>query len=113
MFCIPINPKGGKEARVNSIAPAIEAGNVLLPEGAAWVEPFIDQFAKFPNDVHDDMCDSASQALVFMIYSSGRIDPPLTPKEKMERDWVAQEQDAFLDNERMYDPYHRNDDFAD
>ena len=109
MFCVPINPKGGKEARVNSIAPAIEAGNVLLPAGAAWVEPFLDQFAKFPNDVHDDMVDSCSQALVFMIYSSGRIDVPLSPKEQLYQDMVREEQDAFLDNERMYDVYNRRE----
>ena len=109
MFCIPINPKGGKEARVNAVAPAIEAGHVLLPRGAAWTEPFIDQFAKFPNDVHDDMVDSASQALTFMIFSSGLIDVILSKEEQMLVDWQEREEDAFLDSERMYDPYKVND----
>ena len=44
-----------------------------------------------------------------MIYSSGRIDVPLSPKEQLYQDMVREEQDAFLDNERMYDVYNRRE----
>jgi predicted phage terminase large subunit-like protein len=74
MFCIPVNPKGGKEARVAAISPAIESGHVFLPDNAPWTEDVIDQFAAFPAGKHDDICDSASQALTYMLFSSGYID---------------------------------------
>lgn len=77
MFCIPVNPKGGKEARVNAVSPAIESGHVFLPEGAPWVADFVDQFSQFPAGQHDDMVDSATQALSHMLFSSGvRADEP-------------------------------------
>lgn len=71
MFCIPVNPKGGKEARVNAVSPAIESGHVYLPEGEPWVADFIDQFTAFPAGRHDDMVDSATQALTHMLWSAG------------------------------------------
>ena len=71
MFCIPVNPKGGKEARVNAVSPAIESGHVFLPEGAPWVEDFVNQFSLFPAGSHDDMVDSATQALMHMLFHSG------------------------------------------
>jgi predicted phage terminase large subunit-like protein len=70
---IPVNPKGGKESRVNAIIPAIESGNVYLPHPAMcpWVNDFIEQCSKFPNGLHDDMVDSMSQALNILIYKKG------------------------------------------
>lgn len=69
---IPVNPKGGKESRVNAIIPAIESGNIYLPHPRLfhWVNDFIEQCSKFPNAVHDDMVDSMSQALNILIYKS-------------------------------------------
>lgn len=64
---MPITPKESKLARVQSVLPQLESGNVYLPEGAAWLEDFIDECAKFPNGKHDDMVDGMSQALSKMI----------------------------------------------
>lgn len=63
---IPVTPAGGKESRVHAVAPAIEAGNVYLPHpsACAWVEPFIERAAAFPNAEHDDEIDAMSQALL-------------------------------------------------
>ena len=102
MFCIPVNPKGGKEARVNAISPAIESGHVFLPENAPWLEAFMDQFSAFPAGAHDDMVDSTSQALAFLLQASGMPvsrapNPEIAMTEKAER--------AFLDNDVLYDPY--------
>lgn len=113
MFVIPIQPRGGKESRVNAISAAIESGHVYLPDDKPWVEPFVDQFAKFPNDVHDDMVDSTSQALTFMLFQSGVVDYPLPEQERRLRESQQREQDAFLDNDFMYDPYHRNESYTD
>ncbi|MBQ3327139.1 MAG: phage terminase large subunit [Clostridia bacterium] len=58
MYCIPVQPIGGKVARVNAISAAIESGHVFVPDPAKapWVNDFIDQFTAFPNGAHDDMC---------------------------------------------------------
>lgn len=66
---IPVQPRGGKIARVNAVAPAIESGHVFVPEGESWAEEFLDQWTAFPAAAHDDMVDSASQALAYMLQS--------------------------------------------
>jgi len=103
MFCIPVNPKGGKEARVNAISPAIESGHVFLPDGAPWLEAYIDQFSAFPAGAHDDMVDSTSQALAFLLNASG-IPMNKTPDPEIAMSHHAEQ--AFLDNDALYDPYN-------
>lgn len=73
LFCIPVNPKGGKVARVHAVSPAIEAGHVFLPEKGAWVEEFLDQWTAFPAGRHDDMVDSSSQALSWLLTANGEV----------------------------------------
>lgn len=102
MFCIAVNPKGGKEARVNAVSPAIESGHVFLPKGESWVEPFIDQFTVFPAGKNDDMVDSATQALSYMLYSSGDVAVGELPGAEPELPDVGED---FLDNDRCYDVY--------
>lgn len=65
---VAVNPEGGKEARVNAVAPSIESGNVFLPEFSAFTGDFIDEWAAFPNGAHDDQVDAGSQALNKLIY---------------------------------------------
>ena len=61
---IPVEPRGGKEARATSITPEFEAGNVYLPEYARWVEDYIEELVEFPLGSHDDQVDATSQALM-------------------------------------------------
>ena len=100
MFCIPVNPLGGKLARVNAVAPAIESGHVYVPltEKAAWAEDFIDQFTAFPAGAHDDMVDAATQALSRLIFAGGTLPPPKAPRERPE-------ERAFNDPGVLFDPY--------
>lgn len=102
MFCVPVNPKGGKVSRVNAVSPAIESGHVFLPKDAPWLEEFIDQCSAFPAGAHDDMVDSASQALTHMIYSSGVTE---TPKMTSTEQAIAYEQEQFLGGD-VYDVYN-------
>ena len=102
MFCIPVNPKGGKEARVNAISPAIESGHVFLPEDAPWLEAYMDQFSAFPAGTHDDMVDSSSQALAFLLQASG-VPVNRTPDPEIALTHHAEQ--AFLDNDTLYDVY--------
>lgn len=73
LFCIPVDPRGGKIARVHAVSPAIEAGHVLVPKGGGWVEEYLDQWTAFPNGAHDDMVDSSTQALAWLLNASGEI----------------------------------------
>lgn len=84
LYCIPVNPRGGKIARVNAVAPAIEAGHVFVPRRAAWAEAFLDQWTAFPAAAHDDMVDSASQALSYLQTAPG--DPVAEEPEEERRD---------------------------
>jgi len=63
---IAVEPEGGKVARVNAVSPGIESGNVFIPHPLlyAWVDPFVEECAAFPNGAHDDRVDQMSQALV-------------------------------------------------
>ncbi len=63
---IPLETEGGKESRAAAAQPTVESGNVFLPEGAHWVEDFIEQFALFPNDLHDDQVDALTQAINYI-----------------------------------------------
>lgn len=101
---IGINPRGGKVARVNAIAPAIESGHVFLPKDEAWTEELIDQFTAFPAGAHDDIVDSASQLLNFMLFTSGAIGEVLTDQQKALEEAAEQEQEKFLSN-GIYDVY--------
>lgn len=93
MFCIPVNPMGGKLARVNAVSPAIESGHVFLPDGEPWVKEFKDQFTAFPSGKHDDMVDSASQALSYLIWSAGRLQEDERPEPPQEE--VRDEYDIY------------------
>lgn len=106
---IGINPQGGKTARVNAVAPAIESGHVFLPEGAPWLEDYLRQWSEFPAGKHDDMVDASSQCLNRMIYSSGIVDvvPKLSKVEKL----ALREQEIFLSDD-LWNPYSREHDYV-
>lgn len=82
LFCIPVNPRGGKVARVHAVAPAIEAGHVYLPEGVDWVEEFVDQWTAFPAGAHDDMVDSSTQALSWLLNANGEAEEEPAEEER-------------------------------
>jgi len=64
---VSVEPNGSKEARAYAASPTIEAGNVLLPEGAPWVEEYLEEMIRFPSAPHDDEVDQTSQAINYMI----------------------------------------------
>jgi predicted phage terminase large subunit-like protein len=69
---IPVEPQGGKAARVAAVSPVIEARNVWLPQEAPWVGDFVEECAAFPNGRYDDQVDAMSQALLRL---TARPDP--------------------------------------
>ncbi len=74
---VPIQPRGGKEARVHAISPAVESGHVFLPRGEGWAQELVEQFAAFPRGRHDDMVDAASQCISWLLLSgTGEVTQP-------------------------------------
>lgn len=52
-----------KRQRAGPLSAAAQAGNVLYPKGATWVEAFLDEAEAFPNGAHDDQVDAVSGAM--------------------------------------------------
>lgn len=72
---VPENPTDSKYGRAASVAPFIEAGNVLLPDDDVAlfdVDELIDEAAAFPNATHDDQVDATSQALRRLLLRPGQ-----------------------------------------
>ena len=67
---VPVKPHESKYARASAVSPFIEAGNAFLPDPEIALfdtEAFVNECASFPNDVHDDQVDAASQALAELL----------------------------------------------
>ncbi len=56
-------PEGDKVMRMSAQSAKIEAGYVLLPERAPWLQDFQTEILQFPVGKHDDQVDSLSQFL--------------------------------------------------
>lgn len=78
---IPVNPQGGKVARVNAVSPHIESGNVFLPRNEEWIHDFVEECASFPKGKNDDQVDAMSQALNRFIYYYA--DLPEAPRSQL------------------------------
>jgi predicted phage terminase large subunit-like protein len=61
----PLGPKavGSKADRMVAQSAKLEAGHVLLPRDADWLDTFLLELLAFPNGRHDDQLDSVSQFL--------------------------------------------------
>ena len=70
---IAIQPEGDKVTRMAAQCARIEAGQVLLPEEAAWLQDFQTEILEFPACRHDDQVDSLSQFLAWV--SRPRFEP--------------------------------------
>ncbi len=63
---IGITPEGDKVTRMLAPSAKIEAGYVLLPERAPWLQDFQTEVLQFPRGRHDDQVDSLSQFLMWI-----------------------------------------------
>jgi predicted phage terminase large subunit-like protein len=60
---IPILPRQDKLTRFAAITPLIEAGKLVLPPNAHWLNEFEQELFTFPASKHDDQVDALSQLL--------------------------------------------------
>ncbi len=63
VHAIPVDPDGEKIMRMNAQTARIEAGSVLLPRRAAWLDEFRREILAFPAGRYNDQVDAFSQAL--------------------------------------------------
>lgn len=75
---IAVSPEGGKEARAQAMLPYHAAGNVYLPDGAPWLDEYVQEHADFPLGATDDDVDAQSQALLHLEGVQGAADLWLT-----------------------------------
>jgi predicted phage terminase large subunit-like protein len=69
---IPIRPDRDKVVRLEAQSAVIEAGHVLLPERAPWLDDFRLEILTFPYGRYDDQVDSVSQFLTWAAKQRGR-----------------------------------------
>jgi predicted phage terminase large subunit-like protein len=63
IHAIAVEPEGDKTMRMNAQTARIEAGSVLLPGQAPWLDEFRREIMAFPAGRYSDQVDALSQAL--------------------------------------------------
>jgi len=63
---IAIHPENDKETRANAVTSMFEAGRVIFPYDAPWLDSIESELSTFPLGRHDDQVDSVTQALKYM-----------------------------------------------
>ena len=80
---VAITPQESKIARANAITGIVEGGNVYLPQYADFTGEFVEEFASFPNGVHDDLVDACTQFInKFKFYQADYKEDNRTQFEK-------------------------------
>ena len=67
-WLIHYNVNDAKTERAEQQTAKLEAGQVLLPDRAQWLEMFKKELAEFPRGRHDDLVDAFTQALRMLDY---------------------------------------------
>lgn len=70
---IGIKPEGDKVTRMEAETPRIEAGQVILPKDAPWLDTFLNEILAFPKSKHHDQVDSVSQFLAWAWKRANRM----------------------------------------
>jgi hypothetical protein len=68
----------------------------------AWVNDYVDQWCAFPAGAHDDMVDSSTQALRYMLHMSGE---GALPRQSEQEELPMLADDILADSATLYDPY--------
>jgi predicted phage terminase large subunit-like protein len=67
-------PQTDKIMRLHAQTAHFEAGKVLLPSTAPWLDEYVRELTSFPGAKHDDQVDSTTQALDYMSQGSGGME---------------------------------------
>ena len=72
-YPIGIRPEGDKVVRMVAQSARIEAGQVVVPEDAPWLDVFLSELLAFPHGRFDDQVDSVSQFLAWARANSYQV----------------------------------------
>ena len=70
---IGFQPDGDKVVRMEAQSARIEAGQVVVPEDAPWLDVFLSELLAFPQGRFDDQVDSVSQFLAWARANSYQV----------------------------------------
>jgi predicted phage terminase large subunit-like protein len=56
-------PTTDKKTRMNGETAKLQAGSLILPKSAPWLDEFLEEYRAFPGGKHDDQMDALSQFL--------------------------------------------------
>jgi predicted phage terminase large subunit-like protein len=62
---IGIRSVGDKRDRMNGETAKLEAGSLILPKSAPWLDEFLQEYLPFPGGKYDDQIDALSQFLIW------------------------------------------------
>lgn len=63
---IEIRPTTDKRSRMRGETPKLEAGSLILPKAAPWLDEFLQEYLTFPSGKYDDQVDALSQFLTWV-----------------------------------------------
>ena len=58
-----VRPEGTKIERIMAQSNKLEAGRLLIPKVAPWLDDFLDEYRAFPRGKHDDILDAVTYGL--------------------------------------------------
>jgi predicted phage terminase large subunit-like protein len=79
LHVIAITPKFDKIVRATAESAKVEAGSVLLPRNADFLDEFLGEIAAFPGGRHDDQVDSMTLFLNWIARRQFRESPRERP----------------------------------
>jgi len=83
-------PRLDKTARLLAQAARFEAGQVLVPRQALWVDRYLSELLAFPYSRHDDQVDATSLALNYMT-TLAAVRRPMVRRNPVRRNVVRRE----------------------
>lgn len=60
-----------KVSRATATIPTWEARRIFLPQGAPWVDKFLEELYSFPKGAHDDQVDAFTQLVNYLVMGGG------------------------------------------
>lgn len=73
---VPYEPRGSKWDRAIAVTPYFEAGNVMLPKHAPWLQDYVEQLVGFPSGAFKDMVDATVQGIDYLMEKPSVTGPP-------------------------------------
>lgn len=96
--CIGFSPRqyGDKAERLNACSPFFKSGRIWVPDSQEFTHDLVSETSQVPHAPHDDLCDTMTQAILYMrdsfglshsAYESEQEDEDSGPRKKRKTYW--------------------------